>query len=181
MVNTMERGEPKGVGGNELGSHTAPVATTNNGDFGFIIGEVGIVLWGGGGGGLFLYWLRLWRWCSSLGFKCWSHEARERCECECEWWVALETRGRETEMETKTCSRKREYKRKRAAHLGGDAIAMHTTFVTNYDPCITVKNLWRSLLCFLMFMQIWLCVYVASEGGAIGNHKKTSFVGLTYS
>ena len=76
-------------------------------------------------------------------------------------------------MKTKTCSRKREYKRKRAAHLGGDAIAMNTTFVTNYASCITVNNLWRSLLCFLMFMQIWLCGMWQVKGGAISNHKKT--------
>lgn len=40
----MERGEPKGVGGNELGSHTAPVSATHNGDFGFMVGEVKVVL-----------------------------------------------------------------------------------------------------------------------------------------
>lgn len=43
----MERAESKGVRSNELGSHTAPVAATNNGDFGFvsnsIVGEVVVV------------------------------------------------------------------------------------------------------------------------------------------
>lgn len=69
-IDTMERAEPKGVGSNELGSHTAKDAATHNSDFRLVsdlmVREVATV-WRS----CFLLW-------SFLGFHCRSPEARER-------------------------------------------------------------------------------------------------------
>jgi len=69
---TMEGAKPKGVGGNELGRNTAPVATSNNSDFGSARGITDTVE-------EVVLWQRLFR-LRNLGFQGWSHEEEEEKE-----------------------------------------------------------------------------------------------------
>jgi len=67
----MEEAKPEGVGGNELGCNTAPVATSNNSDFGSVCGIIErvqevVVLW--------QRFLVLW----NLGFQGRSHEKKRK-------------------------------------------------------------------------------------------------------
>lgn len=137
----MERAEPDGVGRNEPGSHTAPVAATHDGDFGlvsnFIVWEV-VVVWRG------RFILR-----SFLGFHCWSHEGREVCERSAE---ARKLR-RSWEWETKA---KSEYKWRSESHGGGEAI--HVSLETmrimlNLGDFIYMFVLWY--LCLVWGVPSW--------------------------
>ena len=60
----MERGEPEGVGGNELGRHTTPVAASNDGDPGFVRSFIGAG----------------WSLLVVLKFLGWSHEDEDEDE-----------------------------------------------------------------------------------------------------
>jgi len=70
---TMEGGKPEGVGGNELSSNTAPVATSNNSDFGSVCDIIETVK------EVVVVWQRLFL-LQNLGFQGWSHEEEEEKE-----------------------------------------------------------------------------------------------------
>jgi hypothetical protein len=99
----MEIAQPEGIGGNKLRCNTTPIATTNNSDFGSVYNIINTI-----------QNIVLRHSFSSLNFKCWSHNNREKSEFCNEWNSG--TKNMKKKMEAKE-KRKRMNIRKRKGSL----------------------------------------------------------------